>query len=200
MSIRVAACLPARAKQRESQTGAADAALRKPTIRIEETRLGLDDIPPELIPLYSHWEKKRGRQDMPARADIDPVELRQVIQYVSLVEFSAPRFVFRIVGANFGRRPGGPRDRRDTSGLQPQPYREMIERQLGEARELRRPTVYAVRLSLAHASLSYRSLCLPLARDGENPNMLLFGADFDVATNDRFWCGYDCAGQEASEE
>jgi hypothetical protein len=167
-----------------------------PIVQITERPLGLDAVPPVLAPLHVHWERVRGARLMPAREDIDPVELRQVIHYVSLLEVSPPRFVFRIVGANFGRRPGGPRDRQDTAGLRPRAWREMIERHLAEVCRLGRPTLHAVTLTLSDATLSYASLLLPLSKDGATANMLLLGASFDTTANDQFWCQYDDPDEE----
>jgi hypothetical protein len=56
---------------------------------------------PDTITLYNYWLAKRGNRSMPARADIDPVEMpRQFLPGISIVDVVADerRYVYRLVG------------------------------------------------------------------------------------------------------
>lgn len=167
---------------------------------IVEARLELADLPSEIRPLFAYWRKQRNDRLMPSRAQIDPTDLRAMLRYTSLVEITpAPRnFLYRVIGTNLSHRPGGPRDRRNTTELRPERYRQMVERHYGEACDLRRPTLYGVKLSFKDVQLTYRRLILPLANDGANPNMLLIGSVFDLGENERFWRRYGEEEQRAA--
>jgi len=50
--------------------------------------------------LYEYWELKRGSRPMPARADIDPAEIKQLLPYIILadVHHDPLRIFFRLAG------------------------------------------------------------------------------------------------------
>lgn len=61
-----------------------------------------------LAALYAYWEGKCGGRGMPKRSDIDPVEMRQWLGNILLIDVSAEgKFVYRLYGTrfvdNFGR-------------------------------------------------------------------------------------------------
>jgi hypothetical protein len=51
--------------------------------------------------LYDYWQRKRGTRPMPARCDIDPLELKGVLGWVLLLDVERPplRFRFRLIGS-----------------------------------------------------------------------------------------------------
>lgn len=60
------------------------------------------------LDLYRYWDAKRAGRRMPARADIDPAEIRHLLPHLSIVEAMAPgAFRYRLVGtrvvADLGR-------------------------------------------------------------------------------------------------
>jgi hypothetical protein len=50
--------------------------------------------------VLDHWERRRGTRAMPARRDIDPIELRQVLPHLQITEVidGGARFRYRLVG------------------------------------------------------------------------------------------------------
>jgi hypothetical protein len=59
--------------------------------------------------LFNYWEKKRGTRRMPARRDIDPIEMdRRVLPHLMLCELSAHGNLirFRLVGTSLAKRLG----------------------------------------------------------------------------------------------
>lgn len=58
--------------------------------------------------LYAYWDGKRDGRPMPRRSDIDPVEMRQWLGNLLLIDVTAEgRFIYRLYGTrfvdNFGR-------------------------------------------------------------------------------------------------
>jgi hypothetical protein len=50
--------------------------------------------------MYEYWRAKRGSRTMPARADIEPAEVKKLLPMMVLVDVTADtrRFVYRLVG------------------------------------------------------------------------------------------------------
>src|SRR5687767_8504417 len=64
---------------------------------------------PDLRTLYDYWNERRRGRRWPARADINPLELKAVLGNLSLIDVaptSPPRFTFRLVGTLFSQRIG----------------------------------------------------------------------------------------------
>jgi len=59
-----------------------------------------DPIPTDLQPVFRYWDAKRGARRMPRRADIDPVDIVQLLPAVMIVDVVADdrRYVYRLVG------------------------------------------------------------------------------------------------------
>jgi hypothetical protein len=78
-----------------------------------ELGLGLSGFAPDIVAFYSYWDGKRRGRDMPARADLDPLEIVPFLPGVMLIDVVADprRFVYRLVGtrevAMRGRDPTG---------------------------------------------------------------------------------------------
>jgi hypothetical protein len=82
---------------------------------------------PKLQQLYDYWLDKRNGQRYPARADIDPLEMRYAMGNIMLVEVLGellPRFRIRLHGSNLVPRHGGEhtgKDDRRTAGYRAAP-------------------------------------------------------------------------------
>lgn len=56
----------------------------------------------------AYWQRKRGEREMPRRADIDPVEMPDLLPYVRLVDVVAPgQYRYRVVGTEVEQLHGG---------------------------------------------------------------------------------------------
>lgn len=55
---------------------------------------------PRLLALHAYWNGIRGNRRFPARADFDPIEIPELLPFVSLVDVrkEAPHFVYRLMG------------------------------------------------------------------------------------------------------
>lgn len=71
---------------------------------------------PEHRELFAYWRSKARPGRLPARKDIDPIDIPKLLPWLSLVEVDwsgeAPRFRFRVVGTSVAERFG-----RDATGL-----------------------------------------------------------------------------------
>lgn len=129
--------------------------------------------------LYRLWLGKRRGERLPGRRDFDPVEMPQLLPYLTLfdVEHEPLRFRIRLVGTAIVGAMG-----RDTTGLYLDAL-DRIEDVARRARELvlaRRP-FYHSGLPLTWTHRDYRTysvLGLPLANDGETVDMLLYSMVF----------------------
>jgi hypothetical protein len=51
---------------------------------------------PILVRLFEYWQSKRRGRLMPSRADIDPTELRSLVEYVMLYDVVEPGRLYRV--------------------------------------------------------------------------------------------------------
>jgi len=136
----------------------------------------LERCGPKAVALYQYWNARRGIRSMPTRADIDPLEMRQWLPRLTLVDVSpdGERFTYRLVGTQIvdllGVNPTGRQVEtawpEETAGLVLDGYREVVEtrapvfcQQIKGWLEDQKPTAWAMRL--------------PLSSDGEDVDMIL---------------------------
>jgi hypothetical protein len=132
----------------------------------------------DLLALHSYWLAKRGDRSMPARADIDPTEIKTLLPYLTLHDMAPPnRYRIRLVGTAIVDFVG-----RDFTGKQagtempPEAARTM---------HLLLDTVAETRLPLFRAGKAwwwkekayrdFEACFLPLSADGKTVNMILGG-------------------------
>ena len=66
---------------------------RPPAFR---TRMPPDGLSPRLVALFDYWRSKTRGRVMPARADIDPVEMKTLLPYIMLFDVEGPPLDFRV--------------------------------------------------------------------------------------------------------
>jgi hypothetical protein len=66
----------------------------------EEIRGRIDACHKTVQAMYDYWLAKRGSRAMPARADLEPTEIKKLLPMTMLVDVTADerRFVYRLVG------------------------------------------------------------------------------------------------------
>lgn len=133
---------------------------------------------------FDYWNVKRGARHMPARRDLDPLDMRAFLPQVMLLDVldGGRDFFCRVCGSDIRERIGVEMTGRLLSELNGEP--EVVKRILEEYREvvrLRRPT------SARHDFINritgrpkvYERLTTPLSDDGRIVNML-FGVRRDL--------------------
>ncbi|WP_189047409.1 PAS domain-containing protein [Aliidongia dinghuensis] len=145
--------------------------------------------------MLDYWEAKRPAGRLPARADVDPVDLREVLGWLSLIEVrpSEPRFFIRLLGSSHQPRPFGPRHGHDFAAMQPAAYRELVVEQYEMTVARRAPVLHENTLSFGVHRLSYQRVALPLAKDHETPDMLMVASRLDPIQHTRFFSAYNLA-------
>jgi hypothetical protein len=137
-------------------------------------------VSPALRALVEYWRAKRGERRMPARRDIDPIDIPTLLPHLALIDVlpGAPRFRFRLVGTRITRSAG-----RDMTGraADEEAYGEHLDGVLtvyGSSIERGGPTYGHNRaVYLQREEIILEWVNLPLSADGETVNMILLGVD-----------------------
>ena len=139
-----------------------------------------------LLQGYDYWDSKRGARTMPARRDIDPIEIKALLPHVVLMDVLREAkpgwpldFRYRVMGSAVDRHMSRPFTGLHMSDLpQQQPDSQMWQNFSAVATE-RQPRFHRVPYVGPHKDfLSVIDLVMPLSNDGETVNMLLSIVDF----------------------
>lgn len=146
--------------------------------------------------LFEYWREKRGARKMPARADIEPADIPELLPDITLVDVlgEAPHFRYRLVGTRqvaargldpTGRPVGEGHLGRDIPGMREQVL-DNYRRVSDGGRPLFRDTSIAGHDNRGDILLGGRliarfSLFLPLSSDGTNVDMVLVYSRFEEA-------------------
>jgi hypothetical protein len=136
----------------------------------------LADCHASLRKLYEYWDARRGARAMPARSDIDPIDLKALLPVLILIDVvpDARRYTYRLVGTREVEMRG-----RDPTG------KSILEAYYGESAE--ETIFYLDRVVQTREPVLYRGtyqplttrtqrddvLFLPLSKDGEAVNMIM---------------------------
>ncbi|MDE1930501.1 MAG: PAS domain-containing protein [Alphaproteobacteria bacterium] len=131
---------------------------------------------PLLQRLHQDWESRRRGRQMPARADFDPVDLKYVLGYLSLIDVQRDplRFRFRIHASNIAGRVGFDLTGKDVDAIADVHYRKLVRAHYIAVVEQRRPVVeFRDRVVTDNTCLHCEVLALPLADDGETVDRIM---------------------------
>lgn len=133
---------------------------------------------PKMHDLYRYWEGKRRGRAMPARADIDPLELRQQLANLILVDVAGapPQFRIRLAGTDIVSRYGAELTGKALDDIDLGSDLAAIKEQY-EATVFKQTPTYCRHYieTKKHKLLRYERLLMPLSADGSTVNMLLGG-------------------------
>ena len=126
------------------------------------------------LEFYEYWQRKGAGRAMPARADIEPLEIPRLLPNVFLMDVvagSPQRFRFRLVGTRIAELEGEMTNRF---------LDELVPRAAGTAMARHYEETAAGRISVRRETLHWREreyinydvLLLPLSSDGETVDML----------------------------
>ena len=132
----------------------------------------------DLQRLLSYWARKCAGRQFPMRADIDPVDLRFMLERIALVEVHSgaeQRFRIRVAGSWWARRYGF-----EPTGIWLQDWPNPEQRKLVLASykrlmALRRPLLLQRDHWVDEKRLCYEAALLPLAEDEREISMVLVG-------------------------
>lgn len=161
---------------------------------IADRELALERLSSSFELLLAYWKRKRGSWQMPARADIDPLELRPVLGRIALIQAETAaaslRFTIRLWGSCLGCRADGPRDHQNVLAVRPRRYAEMAIRHYTEVCRRGEPMLHEIELSFRDMRYRYQRLALPLGTDRHNADMLLTCNASDDAEREIFFEAY----------
>lgn len=137
---------------------------------------------PQLAALYQFWiNKKSSLGKLPSRADFSPLELTKLLPHIALVDVShdesGPEFTFRLCGTQIAEDCGV-----DLTGKTWSHFPD-AEKTILRAKKLvhSKEPFYAQNIQAIWAPknfLHYSVLALPLSKDGETVEMILYGIMF----------------------
>jgi hypothetical protein len=137
-----------------------------------------DVVDPLLRRLFVYWDGKRGGRRMPARSDVDPLDLRFILGQLILVDVMPgppPRFRIRLHGTELAQRAGYELTGKMLDELPSTEFRTLAQRSFATTAETRLP-FHSIRDRLLDGKpRRYESLMLPLSADGDGVDMLLVG-------------------------
>jgi len=129
---------------------------------------------PMLATLLAYWHQKRGKRVMPARADIEPAELKALLPNIFMVdvEYAPFRLRYRLVGSALVDVLG-----QDIKGKyldeMPLLFRTFAAGAYEEVVRVRVPCYKEVSGIAAYFRVAYKRLLLPLSTDGQTINIIL---------------------------
>jgi len=123
--------------------------------------------------LLAYWEEKRGRREMPARGDLDPADIADILPYIYLIDISYDPnvFRFRLAGTEVVRMFGEEISGKATDQLASTALRAHLRERYEDTLKARTPTHDAA-TGRAKATMHTR-LLLPLSTDGRRVDMLM---------------------------
>ena len=136
--------------------------------------LQFDD--PRLADLLRYWDEKRGDRPMPARRDIDPIELRSHLGRLSLVdlEYDPFRLRYRLIGTNITETLGRDMTGRYFDEIYPPNILSDTLAAYGWMTENKKPLRgFGNALCAEKSMFEFEILNLPLSEDGTRVNMVL---------------------------
>lgn len=142
----------------------------------------LDINHPRLRRLYDYWDGKRGERPMPARADLDPVDIRFVIGDVVLadvIDGEPPHFRIRLHGSNLVDRVHCELTGKMLDEMPAPEFRDLVTRSFRKVVRTKESLhVLAARL-LDGRMQRYEAIILPLSSDSERVDRLMVGMIYE---------------------
>jgi hypothetical protein len=130
---------------------------------------------PELLQLYDYWDKRRTGRRFPARADIDPLDLKFALGNLTLVDVLQDplRFRFRLTGSLFAQRMGLDLAGKFVDDIPDAEYRARVHANFARMAETGEPSISLNERVIDGERHKFEVLRLPLSEDGVKVTMLL---------------------------
>ncbi|HET6161122.1 MAG TPA: PAS domain-containing protein [Dongiaceae bacterium] len=136
-----------------------------------------------LLGLFGYWLDKCQGRIMPARRDIDPIEMKPWLGSLLLVEFPADpmQYRIRVDGVNIVQFYGKSREGKGVEAMTSDEERRIVLPQYLTVLERKQPAYYESHFVASDGVLTSQHKLLPLSDDGERVNMILAGLYFERA-------------------
>jgi hypothetical protein len=127
--------------------------------------------------IYAYWKGKAGMRRMPARRDLDPIEMKEWLGNLMLVDFPTGKFIefrYRLEGINIEQFYDARRTGRGVEAMTAESERKSVLPQWEVVFDQGRPAYYESDIWSSEGKLARQiKLLLPLSDDGEHVNMIL---------------------------
>jgi hypothetical protein len=137
---------------------------------------------PKLQRLYDYWVTKRGDRKMPARADLDPLDMVFIIGNIILVDVlgeTPPRFRIRLHGTRLVERAGYELTGKMLDELPVTEFRTLAQQTFAEVATTGEPLQGKRDRIIDGRFARYETVLMPLSDDGEQVDRLLIGLVYD---------------------
>jgi hypothetical protein len=134
-------------------------------------------VDPALQRLYGYWNERRATRAMPARADIDPLDLGFILGHLILVDVLCDprRFLIRVHGTELARRVGYELTGKVLDELPQTDFRKLTRESFTTVVETGLPLHRLRDRILDGRRVQYEALILPLSKGREKVEVLLVG-------------------------
>jgi hypothetical protein len=147
----------------------------------------MPDIPhsikhPKLRQLFDYWDGKRGGRELPARADLDPVEMRFVMGntiLIDVIDGEPLQFRIRLHGTNLSEHVRFDLTGKMLDELPQVEFRDLTRLSFTKVATTKQPLHAQRDRILDDRPRRYETIILPLSSDGEKVDMLLCGLFYD---------------------
>lgn len=148
----------------------------------------LEDCPGVLADLHAYWRRRCGKQPFPARADIDPVDIPALLEYLVLMDVLRDPldFRYRLVGGHIVKHSGRNVQGQTVRGLMADggPRTHAIQAKALSAGKTLADSEVPIYIDLSYATSDgksrtrVRGMMLPLGEPGRGINMVLGGLSY----------------------
>lgn len=124
----------------------------------------------------AYWERIRGARSMPARADIDPAEIKRILPHILLLDVAREPldFYYRLVGTEIDRHSAEKHTGKWISEIPDRAPPSTVWDNLRQVVETRLPSERTVRyVGPLKDFVTTRQIVLPLSNDDREVNMLM---------------------------
>jgi hypothetical protein len=130
---------------------------------------------PELRTLYDYWNERRRGRRWPARADINPLELKFALGNLTLIDvhYDPLDFTFRLAGTQFAQRMGADFTGKSVNDIPDPAYRAQVFEIYRKVIDSGEPSVALNERDFDGQPRKFEVLRLPLSDDGKVINMFL---------------------------
>src|SRR5262249_23594835 len=142
-----------------------------------------------ILSVNEYLNRLRDAHRFPRRSAIRPEELGGALGRISILEVvpgSPPDFVFRLYGTYISAADGDEMTNRSVREVQPQQYRDMLERHYREMLEAATPIFHEIEVQARNLRATYQRGLFPLSEDDEVINKILSISGWSSAF-DRCW-------------
>ena len=159
------------------------------------SRIEIEEIfDQEILHILVYWHTKRSSKIMPARSDINPLDMGRYLSKIMLIDVlpEYPHFRYRVFGTRIAEWVKFDATGKTVESINPRRYRKMLFATYMECVGARQPIVHRIKWDNDDFPHRYKRVILPLSSDGKHVDMLLImSAVEDIRVAEKYWSTND---------